>query len=307
MLLHILVNITLPVFLLIGAGILAERAYKVDVDSLVKLNFNVFLPALVFLKALDASLPPELFGGVAVFNLLHTALILGVSWALFSLPGLRGNRPELTLASLLPNAGNYGIPLAMLAFGAAGANIMAIIVLIQIFITITLGLWIIDSGRTHWRDALVSLLKTPILWASLAAVLMMVFKLQLPTPIRQPVEYLADGLIPLALVTLGAQLSRSRSGKQIRPLALVTLMRLLVAPLLAWFMLLGWEAAARAGMLPSLGLAGPVLIIAAGMPVAVNAYILSSEYNRDGDLVSQTVLWSTLISALSLTIWLAVL
>lgn len=307
MLLHILINITLPVFVLIGVGILAERAYKVDVDSLVKLNFNVFMPALVLLKALDANLAPEIFGGVAVFNLLHTGLILALAWALFSLPSFRGHRPELTLASLLPNVGNYGIPLAMLAFGAAGANVMAIVVLVQVFLTITLGLWIIDSGRTHWRDALTGLLKTPILWASLAAVLMMAFKLELPSPIRQPVEYLANGLVPLALVTLGAQLSRSRSGKQIRPLALVTVLRLLVAPALAWIMLLGWEAATRAGSLPTLGLAGPVLIIAAGMPVAVNAYILSSEYKRDGDLVSQTVLWSTLISALSLTIWLAFL
>jgi predicted permease len=40
------------------------------------------------------------------------------------------------------------------------------------------------------------------------------------------------------------------------------------------------------------------------MPVAVNVYILSVEYERDSELASQTIFATTLISALTLTVWL---
>jgi hypothetical protein len=56
-----------------------------------------------------------------------------------------------------------------------------------------------------------------------------------------------------------------------------------------------------------LGVAGPVLIIAAGMPVAVNVFILAAEYDQDSRLASQSIFWTTALSALTLTAWLALL
>ncbi len=66
MFLDILIQITLPVFLLIGAGILADRAFKIDLPTLTRLCFNVLLPALVFIKTLDAGLSPAIFGAVTL-------------------------------------------------------------------------------------------------------------------------------------------------------------------------------------------------------------------------------------------------
>ena len=43
------------------------------------------------------------------------------------------------------------------------------------------------------------------------------------------------------------------------------------------------------------------------MPVAVNVFILASEYNQDSELASQAILWTTILSAITLTAWLAVL
>jgi predicted permease len=77
-------------------------------------------------------------------------------------------------------------------------------------------------------------------------------------------------------------------------------MRLMLAPLVAVLMVAAWSAFSPAG----LGTLGPVMIIAAGMPVAVNVYVLSVEYQRDSDLASQTIFLTTLLSALTLTGWL---
>ncbi|HEY3340443.1 MAG TPA: AEC family transporter, partial [Anaerolineae bacterium] len=124
--------------------------------------------------------------------------------------------------------------------------------------------------------------------------------IDLPAPIRDPMTYLSDGLIPVALITLGVQLSRSQMGAQMKRVSLVTVIRLLIAPLVALAMVAFWSIIAP----DSLAGVGPVMIIAAGMPVAVNVYILSVEYQRDSDLASQLIFLSTLISALTLTAWL---
>lgn len=303
MLLKIFTDITLPVFILIGLGIFIDRTLHVDLSTLTRLNFNVFLPALVFIKTLDSGLSAARFGSVTLINLVHTALLFALAWGLFSLPFYRGSRPVLTLSGMLPNAGNYGIPLATLAFGAEGANVMAIVVMLQIIITVTLGLWVIDSGRSNLREVAIGFFKVPLLWSVIAALALLALRIDLPPVVRIPTNYVAGGLVPLALITLGVQLSRSSFGAQWKTLPLVTVFRLFVSPLLAFGLVKAWDALFG----NNLGVAGPVLVIAAGMPVAVNVFILAAEYNEDTGLASQTILWTTALSALTLTGWLAFL
>ena len=303
MLLDIFVNITLPVFLLIGAGMLADRAFKLDLSTLSRLSFNVLLPALVFIKTLDANLSPAVFGGLALVNFAHMLLLLALSWAFFSLGNLKVHRPVATLAVVLPNVGNYGIPLAALAYGAVGANVMAIIVMLQMVFTITAGIWIVDSGRSNLREIALNFLKIPLLWAMLLALVMLWLHIQVSAFIRTPTEYLANGLVPVALVTLGAQLARSQALGNPRLLSMVMAFRLLLAPLLALGLVAAWQALGGA----DLGVAGPVMVIGAGMPVAVNVFILAAEYHQDTRLASQAIFWTTLISVATLTGLLAII
>jgi malate permease and related proteins len=303
MLIEILYKITLPVFILIGIGILADRTLQINLPTLTRLNYTVFLPALVFIKTLDAGLTPAIFGSVTLINLIHTAILFGAAWAIFSLPALRSSRPVLTLSALLPNAGNYGIPLATLAFGAVGANVMAIIVMLQIIVTVTLGLLIINSGKAHWKEVLLTIVKTPALWAVILPLLLITLNLRLPFPLRSALDYLSNGLVPVALITLGVQLSRSRFGGKLGVLSLVSIVRLIISPALALLIVWGWQTLLHT----DLGVAGPVLVIGAGMPAAINVFILAAEYGQDTDQASQAILWTTTLSALTLTIWLALL
>jgi predicted permease len=75
MILHILTNIILPVFLLIGVGVLIDRAFKPDLPTLSKLNFYVFVPALVFTRLVDSQLSGELIVMVTGFNIVHMIIL----------------------------------------------------------------------------------------------------------------------------------------------------------------------------------------------------------------------------------------
>ncbi len=122
--------------------------------------------------------------------------------------------------------------------------------------------------------------------------------LQLAEQVRIPLNDLADGLIPIALLTPGVQLSRSRSGRNLVPLGAVGIARLVFSPLLAF------------GLVLLFGFGAPefsLLIVAAALPVAVNTFILTAEYGRDAGLASQAVFWTTLASAGTLSLLLSLL
>ena len=300
MILDVLVNIILPIFLLIGAGVAVDRAFKLDIQTLSKLNFYVTVPALVLIKTLEAKLDPALLGAVALFTVVHFALLRLASRVLFGARSLRRWEVILSMGAVFYNAGNFGLPLAQLAFGSLGASVMAIVMTAQNFITFTWGLWWMDSGKRDLRQSIAGLVKVPVIWAVLAALALLWLGIELPHPIRVPLSYLADGTIPLALLTLGIQVSRSPLVGRLAPLTAVTGMRLLISPLIAFGLVVVWAAIAP-GTLDSIR---AVLIVAAGLPIAVNVYVLAVEYNRDAALASQMMVWTTLLSAVTLTGWL---
>jgi len=295
--LHILVHIILPVFALIGVGVLLDRAFKLDLTTLSRLNFYVFVPALVLVRLLDGQLDGDLIGLVILFNLVHMALLLALCWLIFGWGELRRDRPLLTAAALFNNSGNYGIPFAHLAFGDLGVQVMALVMVFQNVTSFTLGLWLLGDEHARWRERLLNVLKAPVLYAVGAALLLNALHLKPPAPVYFPLGQLANGLVPIALLTLGVQLSRVRLGGQVGALTAASAMRLIVAPLLALGLAWVWPGG------PS-GQVFPVLICAAALPVAVNVYILAMEYRRRPELASLIVFWSTLVSAVTLTAWL---
>lgn len=292
----IFVDIVLPVFVLIGVGVLFERFAKPDIRTLSHLNFYVFVPALVFAKILSSPLRLATIAriGGAVLALAIAMLCLG--WlACRAVPALRPHRRVVPLAAAFYNSGNFGIPLAQLAFGDAGVSVMAVILIVQNFSSFTLGVVLFESQR-GWRGLLQGLAQTPVILAILLAMALRALDASLPRQLGVPLDHLANGLIPVALLTLGVQLSRSGRTRVWLPLALAAVLRLAIAPLLAL------------GVVHLMGLAGltaQVVTVAAGFPTAVNIYILASRYDEQPELASRLVFATTLLSAVTVSLLLA--
>ena len=299
MVVEVFVSIILPIFAVIGVGVLLGRLFALDAGTLSKLNFYVFVPAVLLAKTLDSDLSPARFGVAVAFGVVHLLLMLAVSLVLFNVGPLKAHRRTLTLGALFYNAGNYGLPLAQLAFGEDGLGIMAFLVVVQNLASFTLGLWLVADGQQGWRGALKQSLKAPVIYAILGGLLLNRLGIAPPQPVRIPIEILANGLIPVALLTLGVQLSRARISSQPLALSALAVVRLLLSPLLA-----AGLAAVGQMLFPEISAVAPILVVAAGLPVAVNVYILSAEYDREPELASQMVFWTTLASALSVTVWL---
>ena len=292
-LLDILFSVIFPVFLIIGVGVALDRCFKLDLPTLSKLNFYVFVPALVFVKLLDADLPGATMLRVGLFTFVHIMLVFGVSWALFSVKGLREKRPVLSLAAMFYNAGNYGIPFIVLAFGDEHVALIAVLLMVQNLLNFTLGIWVLEGTRQSGASRALGLLKVPVVYVLAIALAMRWLGLDLIPQVKQPLTYLGNGLIPIALLTLGVQLSRSKPTSSAGPISALSVLRLVISPLLAW------------GLVPLFdfdSITSAVLIATAGLPVAVNVFILAAEYGRDAELASQGVFWTTLLSPLTLAV-----
>lgn len=296
--LEIFFEIILPIFILIGVGVALDRVREIDLPTLSALNFYVFVPALIFIKILEAEIAPRLMLGVGLFAVAHVLALWGLTRITFSWKPLQSNRTVLSLGTMFFNAGNYGIPLTILAFGEEMVSVLAVVLMVQNFLSFTLGIWLLEKERRQTDGVLRRLVGIPVVHAIILALLLKWLDVTLVEQVRVPLGYLADGLIPIALLTLGVQLSRSRSSGNVLPLGILGGLRLVVSPVIAW------------GLVVVFGFEAPVstlLIVTAGLPVAVNVYILSAEYNEDADLASQGVFWTTLASAVTVAILLSLL
>lgn len=290
---QILLSVIAPIFFLIGVGVVMDRCFRLDLDTLAKLNFYVFVPALLFVKIIEADISGGATFRIIVFTTLHIFILFGAAYAVFSRRGFRPSRTVLSMSVAFSNCGNYGIPFTMMAFGDAAIGPLAAVIMVQNFLVYTFGIWL-HRRETHGAAAvLAGLAKIPVIYAILGAVVVRWLDITLIAQVRQPLGYLADGLIPVALLTLGAQLSRNYAIERPGALSAATLLRLAVSPLLA---------AALAPLFGFTETTATLMIVLAGMPAAVNVYIIAAEYERDRALASQAIFWTTLLSALTLSV-----
>ena len=68
-------DIILPVFILIAAGVLMQRTFKLDLNTLVKLNIYFLSPALIFIKLYESELSLSLFFNVILFTSIFVLVL----------------------------------------------------------------------------------------------------------------------------------------------------------------------------------------------------------------------------------------
>jgi malate permease and related proteins len=300
--LRIFVHIILPVFVLIGVGVLVDRTLHVDLASMSRLCFRVFLPALIVVKLVESDIAWGQMQALATASLVHLGAMAGLAYAVFSRSRPRNRRLVLSLGAVVANCGNFGIPLADLAFPGSGAGVLAVLLMVQNLLTFSVGIYLIERlrGGSHRSSGQVlsSILRMPVLHAIILGLVLRVSGSGLVPQLDQPLRYLAGALVPMALITLGVQLSRCRVERNVGLLTVAGAMRLVVSPIVA------------VGIVHVIGLQQPyanIFVLAAGLPVAVNVYILAAEYDLDSALASQSILWTTLGSALTLSVILAII
>ena len=298
-------NVIAPIFAMMMAGWVVQKKIGLDTRSLTKLNFWIFVPAVLWVQITESTLSSRDMGLVVVhFAIVFSTMGL-LSWQVARLFGATDRvKRALTSSVLFYNSGNYGIPAAQFAFaGNAGFAIavQSIVIMLQNVSNFSIGLSLHAGGREDSRlsHTLRAIFKLPMIYVLAAAWvwrgIVAATGATVPAPLDKSLHAIADGMVPVALVTLGAQMASLKSHKFDRFLGLALGMRLLVAPAFSWLVV--WLLGIQSDLAPS-------LVVSASFPTAVNSALLAMEFDNEPDFAASVVFYSTLLSAVSVSFFI---
>jgi len=299
----------LPVFIVIVAGFasrqsgLVEESHWAGVDHVC---YFVLFPAIVFKEIAAAD-----FSGAPVWR-MAVAMVLALSTMFAGLLLMR--RPISTVmmldgpqySSLFQGATRWHtfiafaiIPLVFgrdaLAFGAVSAATMTPLLNVANIAVISLC----ATGHTPTPEKLArTILRNPFFLSSIAGVLYKLTGLAFPDIAAVTLDMVGRGALGLALLAAGAGLRFEEAAATKAPVALATVLKLIVMPVLMW----AW--------LKLLGVAGTpasVAILCAGVPAGAGAYVLARRMGGDAPLVATIMTTQVICAALTIPLVLTFL
>lgn len=277
------IGAVIPLFTTIGLGFVFRKATKVQIGPLIGYTINIGAPFLVFNQLYTAELGVE----AARMVMAAAATLLGItllSWLVLKGLGDGPVGPAL-LPSVLPNAGNMGLPLVTFAFGEKALPLAIAYFIVSSLYTNTVGVFLAASDRS--REGLMGTLRLPLIYAALAGFLLNQLQVQLPYFLQNTIKLIGDTAVPLLLITLGAKLAEIGGDINVRGSIASSVLRL------AGGFLVGLLVAHGLGMG---GLERKVLVLQSSMPSAVFSYLLSERFQARPELASSTVVITTTAS-----------
>ena len=278
-----------------------------------KVVFRILLPAMLFLNVYKIDSLGNISLGYIFYVAIALIIIFGVSVPLVIMITKKQERRGVLLqATFRSNHALIGLPLTQALCGAEGvvvATLLSAVVIpmFNIFAVISLSAFRKNGEKPSVKKILWDIVKNPLILSVLAGVAALgirallvkagiEFRLTDIKPIYSVLEYLSNMATPLALLVLGAQFEFSAVSSLRKEIVFGTLMRTVIVPVLT----LGIAYVFFGNKFSGAHFAAFISVFAT--PVAVSSVPMAQEMDGDAILAGQLVVWTTLISALSVFI-----
>lgn len=305
-----LVSVVLPVFLVLGFGYVAAAAnlFSEDhIDGLMKFAQNFAIPCLLFRAVSSLDLGGDLnFAMLAAF---YGGVLAGFAGGLLGGRYLFGRPWEDSVAfgftGMFSNTVLLGLPISERAYGAGNLDFNFMIIAFHAPFCYAVGMTVMEVLRNRgaspaqtarrvtramFKNALVLGIALGFIWNFTG--------LHTPEVAAEALDLMARAGLPAALFGLGGVLYRYRPEGDLRAIAWVTGMSLVLHPLVTYLLSL------------SFGLSTDALraaVITAAVAPGVNTYIFANMYGVAKRVAASAVLLGTAGTVLSSWIWLLIL
>lgn len=302
---YAVVDTVVPVFGLLAIGFLAGRlGYVSDAAAkgLPEFVFRIAMPVML-MRTIGSARPPSIPVSdilVAFFAAVAAVWILATLATRFVLARPAADASAIGMGSAFSNSVNMGIPIALAHFGPDAAPIIAVLILCDtpaMWFAATLQLAASEKTARTGIPALIGnlvrrLATNPIILGAVAGFVVQITGVTFPPLLDRMISMLAMAAVPGALVAMGLALNSYGLKGQISAVVLVSTLKLLVMPVVAWLV------AVHVLAMPPL--AAGVVVLLAAMPVGANAYLFASAYDRAPAVVSGAIALSTPVSLATL-------
>lgn len=321
-------NAVMPILLLILCGYIGQRAGYLSEKTITEINkynfrFGFFSMLFVNIYNVDVhkALPLMLMALTMGILVLLTLIGWGASAFLTKEKYRRGILTQAAFRS------NYAVIGTMLAETLAGPEAVSLVAMFQlpavlyfnVMSVLVMSIYSDSEEKPSPVDVLIKMVKNPIIQGILAGTVCLVIRMHLPAGsdgepiftlrnnlpwIMTAFTYLSRMCSPLALIVLGASLKIEQTKALKKELISGVVMRLVMAPVIGFGILI---AAADSGLLVLTPVESAVMVSLFGSPLATSTAIMAREMGADKDLAAQLVVWTSVLSMLTLFVIVAML
>ncbi len=305
-----LIDVILPVFLVIGAGYAATRSgyfKEVHVDGLMRFTQGFAIPCLLFLAIahldLSASFDPRLlvsFYSAAALcftaGLFGARLIFGRDWE---------DCVAIGFCCLFSNSVLLGLPITERAYGPESLTGNYAIIAFHSPFCYGVGITVMEivrnrghGGTKMVRSVLSAMFKNALILGIALGFVVNLSGLVIPQVVDEALELVTRAALPGALFALGGVLVKYKPEGDLRTIAYVCGISLMLHPSLVW--LFGTSTELPQDLFRS-------GVLNAAMAPGFNAYIFANMYGRAKRVAASSVLIGTAASILTVWLWLTLL
>lgn len=293
----------ISIVLMIGLGYFLKRIdflSENDIDPLNKIVMYILMPCMIFsaLYSADMSLLPTL--GILPFVILTASIGSGVI-SYIVLKRLHYDDKKIwsvLVTVMIANTAFMGYPVNLGVYGHPGflRAIFCDLATTCMFLLLSFVL-VLKFGGTVKR-AFREILLFPPLWAVVLGISFNLLNIPIGPVLDKTVNYLADGAIPLIMISLGLSIELGGLARSKAMVIFTSIVKLGVFPLIALIVV---------SLLGLTGLQHDVGIIEAAMPSGMLSLLLAITYKLDYELTSDCILINTVISLITLPIIMTLL
>ena len=303
------ISVTFPIFLVMVIGYILKQTGMLN-DNFVtvanRFNFKVTLPFMLFKDISRVDIR-------AVFDIRYVLFCALVSTACFWLiwggtklfvkdKSIRG---AFVQASFRGSAAVMGLAFIQNIYGESAMGPLMIVSAVPLYNIFSVLVLTFESNEAESlnkkekiKQAFINIAKNPIIISILLGLIVGLIGIDFPELIDKTVNSVSQMATPLALITIGAGFEGRKALTKMKPTIAAAMIKLVIQPLL-FLPVAAW-----------MGFAGEKIIailIMLSSPTTPSCYIMAKSMHNDEVLTASVVVVTTLLGAVTLTMWIFVL
>lgn len=302
-------QLCLPLFLLVIVGwalIKAKLFEQSVVRALSGFTFRFLMPALLFslMSKLSEMPPMDWRVLIAFFGSCIIIYCLGRTAGRFF--GLDNTGKTIFgMAAIFGNNVQLGVPILQVSLGNEAMPTISLLIIFSVLLLWTTAIASVELGKTEgvmdWAKigrSLLKVFKNPVVIGIITGSAWGLTGWELPQVVDKTLGYVSSATTPIALIVVGMGLAQhSFSAALPRGLTISTL-KIVIHPIIVYCIarLIGLDI-----------MTTNACVLTAALPVAINVYLMASEFRSEEGAASNAIFVSTMLSALLIPLTLTLL